>query len=75
MADDIQEQCVKNAENPYAEWYGGDIKQFNTWLSVKIKVVTTESDGVVYNDSTREALLSQPSRSIQISIPSDTYLG
>ena len=32
---------------------------FQTWLSEYIKVVTTDSDGVVDLDATREALLSQ----------------
>jgi len=59
LTDELQEWRAKNAEKLYAEWDGDDKKEFNTWLSEYIKVVTTDSDGVVDLDATREALLSQ----------------
>ena len=43
---------VRRMEEPYAEKDGESRKEFNTWLSKKIMVVTTDSDVTVGLDKT-----------------------
>jgi len=60
LVDELQEWRTKNAEAPYDQWSSGDKEDFNTWLSQYIAILTTDSDGPVDMEATREALLSEP---------------
>lgn len=60
LVDELQEWRTKNSERPYDEWSSDDKADFNTWLNQYIAILTTDSDGPVDLDATREALLSEP---------------
>jgi len=60
MTDSLQEWRMKNDETPYENWDADTKEKFNKWQSEYVSLVSTEYDGKVDVDATREALLSEP---------------
>mmetsp|Transcript_22632 Transcript_22632/g.27749 ORF Transcript_22632/g.27749 Transcript_22632/m.27749 type:complete len:689 (+) Transcript_22632:91-2157(+) len=60
MMDSLQEWRAKHEEKPFQQWDDAAKKEFNKWQSDYVSLVTSETDGEVDFNATREALLSEP---------------
>jgi len=60
LVEELQTWRAKNIKLAYAQWDETAKKEFNTWMVEYISVLTTETDGDVDLEKTRERLLSAP---------------